>query len=323
MRLEPVRAGERPRQPLRGIVSAAAEAEAVRPVFGNVQFHRHFRAGHRGGKVQTVLHRHRLVISGVPDETRRRVAGDLQFVGKQEDEFRRRIRAEQILLGTAVRAGLHRDDRITQDAEVRPRTHALNGIRGIFIARIKMREQRGRQMAARRRTHDADAVRVNAPFAGACADGAQRARGVVQHRRMMIAAGAEPVFQDEARDAVGVEPQCVVFAFVRGQSAVAAAGTNDDGCAASVVFFRQKNGERGNVFVRRAECTGCAVWPERERNIGLCVRRQRERQDGENEEKEFLHGGKLIEQKRLANQNARFHNVSPFVNRNEISFFQP
>ena len=93
--LQPEQAGVRPRMRMceRGVV---VESQTVPVFLVDVQIKRHAGLPQRLGEHQAVFHRNRFVFESLPDETRRRVRRHLQFVGKQPDQFRRRMGAEQI-----------------------------------------------------------------------------------------------------------------------------------------------------------------------------------------------------------------------------------
>ena len=132
-----------------------------------------------------------------------------------------------------------------------------------------MGDQGGGEMSAGGRTHDADAFGVEFPFLGPGAHGADGAGGILQHRRMMIAAGGESIFQDEAGNALFVQPKRVALAFMLRETAVAATRANHDGRARGFGRVGQKDGERGDVFFRVAQGAGSAVGPEGEGIRGL------------------------------------------------------
>ena len=125
-----------------------------------------------------------------------------------------------------------------------------------------MRQERRSQMPARRRTHDADAMWINLiirrvrprPTHGAC--------HVLKFHRIMIPARTEPVLQHETGDAVLVQPERVIIAFVRREMAVAATGTNHHGRARPVRRVGQIRREGGNILRLCAQRTGRAVGPE-------------------------------------------------------------
>ena len=83
-------------------------------------------------------------------------------------------------------------------------------------------------MAAGGGTDDADAGGVASVAFGEDAEQAERAGGVVEHRRVAIAVGAEPVFEDVGGDPVSGKEFGVAGALMFGEAAVAAAGENED-----------------------------------------------------------------------------------------------
>jgi hypothetical protein len=68
---------------------------------------------------------------------------------------------------------------------------------------------------------------------------------------------------------------------VRGESAVAAAGADDEGRAGGLLRCREKGGEGGFVFVRVAECAGRAIRPERNGSERRGVERGGEKDGGQ------------------------------------------
>ena len=94
-------------------------------------------------------------------------------------------------------------------------------------------------MSAGGGTHDADLVRVDVPSLRIGADGSQRARRVAQHDRVPVTGRAKPVLEHEPADAVLLQELRVSRALVRGQSAVTAAGA-DDNRRAGVIAGRGK-----------------------------------------------------------------------------------
>ena len=94
-------------------------------------------------------------------------------------------------------------------------------------------------MAPRGEAEDADAFRIDFQLVGVRTDGADGALGVAEWDWMVVL-GAETVLEDDAGDAVGVQPGGNLLPFVVDrQSAVAAAGADDDGGA--VGFLRGVN----------------------------------------------------------------------------------
>ena len=82
---------------------------------------------------------------------------------------------------------------------------------------------------------------------------------------MPVAGRAEPVFQNERGEAVFVEPNRVAPSLVRRESAVAAAGADDDRGAGRFVRRGEKRGDRGLVGLRVAERAGGFVGPKQDR----------------------------------------------------------
>ena len=90
---------------MRAAFATAAESEPVAAFLIDVKVEGHGGFAQGVGEVEGVLHLHRVVFPGVPEEGRRRVFGDLLFVGEKFDELGRGVFAEQVFLGTAVRVG--------------------------------------------------------------------------------------------------------------------------------------------------------------------------------------------------------------------------
>src|SRR5260370_29988983 len=119
----------------------------------------------------------------------------------------------------------HRDDRVAKDAQIGPRALPLDWVERVGVAAVEMSQQRGGEVAAGRRAHDANALWVEEPFGRAGPDGSHGARGVLQHGRVVVTTRAEAVIEHEAGDALLVKPPGVIAAFVPRQGAVAAAPT--------------------------------------------------------------------------------------------------
>jgi len=262
LRLQPEQAVARPRMRMRERRRPVAQAHAVSAFLVDVQIKRHMIFPQRRREHHAVFHRHGFVLECLPDEARRRVGRHLKFVGEQLHQFRRRIGAKQHVVRTLVRELAHRDDRIAEDADVRPRALPLNRVGRIRVARIEMRHQRRSQMPACRRADDADAMGINLVIVRVCPHPAHRARHILKFSRIMVAAGAEPGFQDEAGDAMLVQPQRIVIAFVRRKMRVGAAWTNHQRRAGGIGCVRQIRRERGDVVGLRAERARRAIGPE-------------------------------------------------------------
>jgi hypothetical protein len=96
---------------------------------------------------------------------------------------------------------------------------------------------------------DADAVGVDLPFGGVLADQAHGALGVFEGCGGFGHVGAgvgDAVLEQDAGDALGVEPVADLGAFeVDGEDVVAAAGEDDDGCAGVLALGRVEGDGRG------------------------------------------------------------------------------
>ncbi len=145
---------------------------------------------------------------------------------------------------------LERDHRISQDYEIRPR------------ARVEMGGGGGGQVSARRESPDPDAVRLDAQISRVLADIANRAMGIVEWSWMVIAR-AESILEDEAGEAVLIQPRSDIAAlFVHGQMRVATAGTDHHASASGFVSRRQIDSESGAVLFLLSEGAGSAVRPQ-------------------------------------------------------------
>ena len=104
---------------------------------------------------------------------------------------------------------------------------------------------------------------IDLPLLGPGADGADGPLGVLERRRMAVAASAVAVFEDEAGDAQRVAPLGDLLALViHGQAAVSAAGADDDRRAVGLVRLGQPDGQRRLVGRRVALGPRRAVGPE-------------------------------------------------------------
>ena len=116
-----------------------------------------------------------------------------------------------------------------------------------------------------RRPHDANAFGIQLPLVRVGAHQPHRAGGVLQHDRMPVAGGAEPVFQDKPCDPRFIQEPRIVVAFVRGQGAIAAPRADYDGRTGRLGRVGPIRRERGYIFVRRAKRSRRPIRPERER----------------------------------------------------------
>src|SRR5262249_18512391 len=123
---------------------------------------------------------------------------------------------------------------INERLEIGPTAVLLDGIGGRFVAGVVLHGPVGRPFAAPRKTQDADAVRLEVPFAGATADEANGPAGV-GHRVILHSVGAafltsETVFEYEGGDAASAEPLGQRIALVaQTELRVATARADDDG----------------------------------------------------------------------------------------------
>src|SRR6187399_2593120 len=120
-------------------------------------------------------------------------------------------------------------DRITEDHPVRTAAKAVDSIREGRITRIEVRARAGGKMASCGESHDANAPGIDAILRRARTHGPDGTLGITQFDRMTISMRSEPVEEDVGRDAKVVEEHRRLGAFViRCQSAITAAGANDD-----------------------------------------------------------------------------------------------
>ena len=91
-------------------------------------------------------------------------------IGKQIDQLRLGVLAEQVIPRTRVAFLAHADHGIDQDHEVRAATDAISGIRRLRIARVEVRACGRGQMPARGEANDTDPFWVDAPLGGPRAD---------------------------------------------------------------------------------------------------------------------------------------------------------
>ncbi len=116
-------------------------------------------------------------------------------------------------------------------------------------------------MPAGRESGNADAIGVDVPLPGVGSRGANGALGVEQ--RHLAPAPGQAVFQDDAGDAVLVEPLGNAVALSAGdEAAIAAAGANDDGRAIGLVRSRTMQGDGCLGLLERAIADGGRGRPE-------------------------------------------------------------
>src|SRR5205807_10631504 len=114
---------------------------------------------------------------------------------------------------------------------------------------------------------------VDAPILGMGARVANGALGILELRRMMVLR-SKAIADDDARDAVAIEPARDLLALmIHGQIAIAAAGEDNDGGAAGFVLSGQEGHDGGGVRGLAAFGARSAFGPERNerRLVGLGV----------------------------------------------------
>src|SRR5262245_11046798 len=92
----------------------------------------------------------------------------------------------------------HRNNRIRENTKVRPAAHAIYWVRGARVAGIEDGACRHRQVTASRKTHDADAHRVELPLSRVKSQSSNCALRVTKLNGMVVAR-SEAVAQDEGR----------------------------------------------------------------------------------------------------------------------------
>ena len=158
-----------------------------------------------------------------------------------------------------------RDHGIAEHGEVGPAADAIDWIGCVRIAFVETRRDGRREVTAGRKSHDADAIAGNVPFAGSRAHGADRALRVAELDRVVIA-GPEPVSQHECRHPHRVEIVRRLTPFqIHRQALVAAAGRDDDRRQWPGRIRRHVNGERGLVGLVLPESAGRAGGPQENR----------------------------------------------------------
>src|SRR5437016_11369883 len=135
-----------------------------------------------------------------------------------------------------------------------------------------MSQQSRGKMTAGGRTHNTDAAGIQFEFRGPRAKCAHGARGILEHDRVVIPAGAKPIFQNEANNSTFVKEASVMFTFMIGQAAIAAPRANNDGGPLGSATLRPVRGKSGDIFLGFTQRTGSAIRPQRERIRRLCHR---------------------------------------------------
>ena len=110
----------------------------------------------------------------------------------------------------------------------------------------------------------ADAIRSDTELGGALAYQAHGTQAIEERDRRVVAL-ADAVAKHERGDATAIQPaRDLQTLVVRGEDAIAAAGTDDDPRPGGHVAFRKVNGELRAVDVEIAERARRAVGPQRD-----------------------------------------------------------
>src|ERR1043165_3999028 len=121
-------------------------------------------------------------------------------------------------------------------------------------------------MPARREAEYAYALRVNPPLGAAAAAGGVAGSRVLQGCRVVVTR-AEPVLEDEGRDADCVQPLGDGPALVVCEVRVSAAGADDDRRARRLLLRRQVGRERRHVNRLSAQSARRTIRPEWKRLV--------------------------------------------------------
>src|SRR5262245_20741943 len=155
----------------------------------------------------------------------------------------------------------HRDHRVAEDRQIGTAAQLFNRIARVRITYSELRGRGRSQMAARGKSHNPYAVRINLPFGGFRPRVANRPQRVLNHRRVLIFR-PQAIFQNNRCDADAVEPYGDVMPFVGRKPRVTAAGTNDDRRAGGLVGGRSIELYARDVFGLIALCARRATCPE-------------------------------------------------------------
>src|SRR6266581_8992800 len=124
-----------------------------------------------------------------------------------------------------------------------------------------MGTDRRRDVTASGESEDADTLWINVPFSRPGSYSADRARRILQRRRMMITR-SEPILEHERRNAQVVKPFRDRSPLVIGQVSVASTRTNDDRCTSRLFFRREIRRQRRDVVWFFANGARCAIGPK-------------------------------------------------------------
>ena len=157
----------------------------------------------------------------------------------------------------------HRNDRIREDREVGPASHAIDGVSGARVAGIEQGARGHGEVTAGRKTHDADARRVESPLGRAKSQRSNRTLRVPELNRMVVAR-PEAVAQDERRHPQRIQVSGDLSSLVvRGEPGVGATRTHDHGRRGRRHRSRQIHRQRRNVALVRSEGPRRSAGPER------------------------------------------------------------
>ncbi len=182
----------------------------------------------------------------------------------------------------------HGDDGVAENAKVRTAAELFDGVLVIGFTGIEVRDECRSEVAACTGSHDAATFGIDVPFLGLRAHETHAACGVVEHARVAVTRRAESVFQHDAGDAIFGEPCGIARAFMRCESAVAAAGANEYRSGGRCCVLRQIRGQGRDVFFRCATCIAGSV--RIKRNRGQRIGRQSHGGHEREEKHELFHG---------------------------------
>ena len=230
-----------------------------------------FLCGESAGEADAVFGQDTAIGGGVPEEAWGSIRFHLEFGGELFHEFRTGIFPEKVDAGSPVRDSFfHGDDRVAENAEVRPGADAVDGIGGVRISVIEAGQKRCGEMSAGGGPDHADSFGVDTPLFRVAADDPERAGRIGEHHRVTVSLGAETVAQDESGDAVLIEEERVIASFMTGcKTAVSASGT-DQNCGNGLFFLFWEIGLKGRDIVRLFSlCEGSIPFPESHGSLGF------------------------------------------------------
>ncbi|HZZ58172.1 MAG TPA: trehalase family glycosidase [Opitutaceae bacterium] len=235
----------------RGIAQAQSRPMSAMPV--DVELGRHAGLDQRAVKVDGGRNRARSVVRGGIDEGRGRLPRDMQGGSIAPGQFRALCRRHMHEGGVRRDIGLGRIGQhgaqpgVAEDEVIGPAVLPVDRIRR-GAARPAGDARHGRQVAAGRKAHHADAVGPQAEFGRVGAHPADGALGVLQRHGIKVP-GAEPIGEDKRRNAPDREPVGHLAALeILRQVEVGAARSDDDRGAVLRVRLRPKHRHGRNVL---------------------------------------------------------------------------